>query len=94
MTTPTRQQVEAALAKVSPHPLNFWRTNPDGTITAINTIGQKFILRLEAINLNTLLDTILDQPTADPPPTPPNPPPQQNKRSADPPPTPPKPKKK
>ncbi|MGC8878881.1 MAG: hypothetical protein ACP5R2_06640 [Anaerolineae bacterium] len=53
MATPiTRAQVEKALNHLTPHPLKLWHLNPNGTITAINTIGQKFVLAVETIRLN------------------------------------------
>jgi len=48
----TREQVEKALSHLTPHPLKLWHLNPNGTITAINAIGQKFILAVETIRLN------------------------------------------
>ena len=72
MTTPNRQQIEAALAQLTPHPLKLWHTNPDGTITAINTIGQKFILRLQPPSPR-VEEGRAGMGGADPPPKPPKP---------------------
>lgn len=53
MATPiTRDQVEKALAQLTPHPLKLWHMNQDGSITAINALGQKFTLAVETIRLN------------------------------------------
>ncbi len=52
----TRTMVEKALSKRTPYPLKMWRFNPDGSITAINAIGQKFILAVETIRLDDLID--------------------------------------
>lgn len=45
----TKEQIEKALKQLTPHPLQHWHINKDGTITAINTIGQKFILTPQTI---------------------------------------------
>lgn len=52
----TKEQIEKALKQLTPHPLQHWHLNKDGTITAINTIGQKFILTVETIRLDDLLN--------------------------------------
>jgi hypothetical protein len=52
----TEEVIQKALAQMTSHPLKLWHTNPDGTITAINTIGQKFILTIAKVKRDDRVD--------------------------------------
>ena len=53
--TLTKSQIEAACRPYTNRPITKWHTNADGTITAINDLGQKYIITIT--HLNDLIDT-------------------------------------
>lgn len=46
----TQTDIERACRPHTDRPITHWRTNPDGTITAFNDLGQKFIITITYLN--------------------------------------------
>jgi len=51
----SKAEIEAACRPHTNRPITKWHTNADGTITAINDLGQKFIITITY--LNDLIET-------------------------------------